>query len=82
VSHSKQSVRLTDPARRALIAAIGAPRLAKNGSADKDFPSRLRVYAFALLHRIGRTITALKLWRPLADQGDAQAQNAMGQMYL
>jgi TPR repeat protein len=33
-------------------------------------------------YRSGDYSTALKLWRPLADQGDAQAQNAMGQMYL
>ncbi|MGA8713629.1 MAG: sel1 repeat family protein, partial [Roseiarcus sp.] len=33
-------------------------------------------------YRSGDYAAALSLWRPLADRGDAVAQNALGQMYL
>jgi TPR repeat protein len=35
---------------------------------------------FAAYNR-GDLATALRLWRPLAEQGDARAQNALGRMY-
>ncbi len=70
--------------RALLLAAVGAVALSASAVAQEGFvaPETDRVFSQGVAaYKRGDFATALRIWRPLAEQGDADAQSNLGLMY-